>query len=91
MARRSGGPAGFSRYYEMDPDDHLYFDIGNQAIGDSVSPRGAIHRAMIFTGGDDWRASSKGNWSNYRFLNFYSDLAFSILYSRGTGDSLVGP
>ena len=79
--REVSGKLRSSRYSDSNVDDHLYFDVGNNFVSASVSPRGAIHRAMIFTG-----LSSEvtdltmypGVWCDYHYLNFCQDTSFIV-------------
>jgi hypothetical protein len=91
--REVSGKLRSSRYSDSNVDDHLYFDVGNNFVSASVSPRGAIHRAMIFTG-----LSSEvtdltmypGVWCDYHFLNFCEDTSF-IVETEGTCTELAQP
>lgn len=75
------GKAEFSYFREKKVDDaRLFFDVGNNAINAAVSPRGAIHRAMIFTGtgGSPNLPQLPGVWLTYNYLNFCHDTTFSF-------------
>ena len=66
-------------------DDKLFYDIGNNAVSASVSPRGALRRAQIFTGVCDARVPRlPGVWHGYEFINFCHDAAFSIETDGGS-------
>lgn len=73
------GKAAFSRYRDKSIDDNrLFFDVGNNAVSAAVSPRGAIHRAMIFTGESPRPVGPPGVWRNYHYINFHQDTSFAF-------------
>lgn len=73
------GKPGFSRFRRLDADLSLYYNLGNNAVSASVTPRGAIHRAQIFTGLCEARvAHLPGVWHGYHYINFCQDLTFAL-------------
>ena len=69
-------PSVFARH---PVDDQLFYDVGNNAVSASVSPRGAIRRAQIFAGICDARvARLPGVWHGYEFIDFCHDTALAI-------------
>ncbi len=80
------GKLGFSGFARHDVDERLYFDLGNNAVSASVSPRGAIRRAMIFAGVRECPVKNMpGVWHAYDYINFCEDESFAFR----TGDEFV--
>lgn len=82
--REPPGKPEFSGFRSHDADRNLYYDIGNNLVGASVTPRGAIRRAMIFTGVRDAPVPAPpggimpGVWHAYDYVNFCQEESFAF-------------
>ena len=79
--RAAPGKSALSRYYAESVDNHLSFDVGNNLVSASISARGVIHRAMIFTGLSEEVTDLTlypGVWSDYHYLDFGQDTSFAL-------------
>src|SRR4029079_7701867 len=72
------GKAAFSRFRAKSADEHLDYDLGNNVVSASISARGAIQRALIFTGLSSINIAWQGVWYGFEYLKFNRDIACSF-------------
>ena len=70
------GKLNISRFRDKDVDDFLNFDLGNNKVSASVTARGAIHRAMIFSAGVPVLTVWPGVWYSYNYTEFCDNTEF---------------